>query len=1140
MALCLALLATGCSEDSLRSPNDNVDSRLPITLSAAYPALTRASDAGFEDGNQMGVFVLDYSDNSRQDINGDDVHAANVRFKFNGNDNTWSGASTLYWTSNDTPADIIGYYPFVSSIDNPSSVPFSISRQQDQTGDDNQMGGYEASDFLWAKAEKVMPTDSKVDLTFQHKMAGIRVTLQEGTGFADGEWAQLEKVIVVPGILPNANINLANGEVGEASGSRISVVPYKYNSDWRAVVVPQSVPAGSNVIDITVDGVSYHLVKAEAITYVSGKLNSFTITVDKRSGNDGYEFKLTDEAITAWIDDVEFRDGIMRDYVVVNIEKRGTFSECIQKMGLKDAEIANIKIVGELDEQDFQYIRENLTYMKSLNLYDSEVFSENQSSIIPPNALSGLGQLNHIVFPKHLTIIGSCAFSGCGLMGDLIIPEGVTHIGTNDSLSGIAGHWGGGAGVFTDCFSLVGSLSLPSTLKFIEIAAFCRTSLSGELIIPESVRFIGAIAFDSTDFTSDLSLPSNIEEIGSGAFFRVPLTGNLVIPQGIKIIREQTFSGGDYSLLSLPEGLVEIEDEAFGGCGFKGELKLPSTIKSIGNRSFENNKFSSIIFPEKLSYMGSDCFANNSRLSGTLIIPDGITSINHGTFANCTLLDEVIIGANITKIEGDAFGQCYNLSSIIINNPEPPLLSIYHWDSYNKDAFWNIPKDNFTLQVPEQSIELYSQSSGWKEFKRIAAYSNFVCRPSNACALTTEHQEYLVLNSDGAWEITHCPDWCSVSQSSGNGKTQLNLTIKEMSKGSGNRSDYVEFSLKGTEYTTRCTVNQYDYEYDEDECIELQRKTKGNGNGVDVVFLGDGFDAKAISEGSFISLVEEQMDAFFGIEPYSTYQEYFNVYACISLSQETGVNTANTWRNTKFNTIYADGNLIHDDIDAVFDYAIDKTPLTKQKLPESIIIMSLNSDEYGGATSMTWNGSTISICSRSSDPYPMDTRGIVQHEACGHGFGKLAEERIVANRYLHTHEKNHINNMLERGWYQNISLSGKMAEVPWSHFIFDSRYSVSVDVYEGAFGVARGVFRSELNSCMNYGIPYFNAISRQEIMKRILDYSGEGFSMEKFYATDSDKWGSTGSTRAAMPDAGNTYVGSGMHHPVRIVKSKKY
>ena len=233
-------------------------------------------------------------------------------------------------------------------------------------------------------------------------------------------------------------------------------------------------------------------------------------------------------------------------------------------------------------------------------------------------------------------------------------------------------------------------------------------------------------------------------------------------------------------------------------------------------------------------------------------------------------------------------------------------------------------------------------------------------------------------------------------------------------------------------------------------------------------------------------------------------------------------------------------NIYLQDESVVFEYAVANSPLTVNRMPQSLIIVSLNNDEYGSGTTITENGSTLSICCPSRNSYPMDTRGIIQHEACGHGFGKLAEERVVKNKYISDNEKSVVINAQSRGWFQNISLSGKASEVWWNTLIYDPRYSNSVDIFEGAYGKTRGVYRAEINSCMNYGIPYFSAPARLDLMRRILEYSGEGFTMETFYATDSDKWGSTGTTRAAVPDASNGYVNSGMHHPVRIVKSKKY
>lgn len=1123
---------SACNDERIWSPSET-EPGTPIMIKAAYPTHSRASDAGFENGDRMGVYILDYVDGNPESIT-DEPHGKNVRYTFNGNDNFWTPAVELYWSSAETPADIIGYYPFVSSIEDEESVPFIIERRQDLSGTETSLGGYEASDFLWGKAVKVAPTADRVDLTLRHLMAGVRITLVEGTGFATDEWNLVDKKVLIPDIIPDATVNLSTGGVTPGDQPPLSITPLSYNGDWRGIVVPQTVSAGNGVISITVGGVSYTLTKNEPLTYASGKLHTFTVTVNKRQDTGKYEFLLTDEAITPWIDSEDFRDGIMREYVIVEVGQRGTLKECVELAGYDPEDVINLKIKGEIDEEDYRYMRDELTLLKSLNLYDCVSYSETIQDMIPEEAFANKDMLTHIIFPRYIKVIGHGAFYGTGLIGDLILPEGLTNLGDNDSAEFSYRR----NGVFAECKSLVGNLYLPSTLRFIEAATFYRTPLTGELTIPGNVRFIGSSAFEASKFSGTLSLPDNLECVGMYAFRYVPFAGNLVIPQGIKKIREATFEGGRYNLLELHEGLEEIERDAFNGCGIKGELKLPSTLRAIEDYAFAENKFSSIIFPNGIRIIGVGAFKGNSRLSGSIAIPEKITSINARLFEGCNLLEEIIIGENVTRIEGNSFGKCYNLTSVVVNNPEPPFMTLDYWDSEVRDPFYGVPKDNFTLQVPAQSVDDYRNADGWKEFKRIAAYSNFVCRPSTACALTTRHHETLVLNSGGDWEVTHIPSWCSVNKNAGSGKTELTLTVNEMPKGSGNREDYVEFAMKGTDFTTRCTVCQYDYEYDEDQCITLQQATRGDG--IDILFVGDGFDGEAISDGKYMDLVNEQMEAFFGLPPYSTYRDYFNVYACVCLSQETGVNTASTWRNTRFNTLFAGGMLMHDDIDAVFDYAVRHSPLKSEDMWKSLVIMSLNSDEYGSATTMTWNGSAVAICSSSSDPYPMDTRGIVQHEAGGHAFGKLAEERINQNRYPSNGELQQINDNNVKGWWLNISTTGRMADVPWSHFILDQRYSDRVDVFEGGYGVARGVFRSEINSCMNYGIPYYNAISRQEITRRILEYSGEGFSMDRFYAEDSDKWGSTGSSRAVKLSDADSYSASGLHRPVRIVKSNKY
>jgi hypothetical protein len=90
------------------------------------------------------------------------------------------------------------------------------------------------------------------------------------------------------------------------------------------------------------------------------------------------------------------------------------------------------------------------------------------------------------------------------------------------------------------------------------------------------------------------------------------------------------------------------------------------------------------------------------------------------------------------------------------------------------------------------------------------------------------------------------------------------------------------------------------------------------------------------------------------------------------------------------------------------------------------------------------------------------------------------------------------------GFYDNVSLEGSVYDVPWSHMLFDPQYSNTVDVYEGAYYHTRGAFRSEPSSCMNNNIPYYNAISREAMVKRIKKYAGEEYSFEEFKANDKE------------------------------------
>ena len=1110
-------MMVSCSDETGLSVDS--DSNMPISISAEYPVKgvsTRATDNGFQDGDAVGVFVVDYNlDGTPGELLMKGNRADNVRFDFNGA--IWTANYQIYWANKNTSADFYGYYPFNADMQSVTEYDFSVYANQDGTTADKS--NYEQSDLLWAKAEKVQPTTDCIQLRYRHLMAGITVQLQMGTGFEASEWAQLEKTVLIDNVVTGSTVNLQTGEVSIKEGTEAcAVTPLIYNNNvWRAVVIPQTIAAGKRVLNITVDGKNYGLVKNEAVQFVSGKMHNFTVTVNRNTSTGEYTFELSADDIVAWIDDADLHEGLVRQYIIVNVSEPGTISKVIAERGLEPAKIEALKITGNINGDDLRWVKEHCTHIADYNLAKAIIDDGNLCSL-PTQTM------RHFVFPeKSVVRIGDGCFDRAhGLNYQTIsFPEGIVYIDGS---------------AFTES-KFIGELRLPNTLRYL-YNGIHWSNFTGDLHLPEGI--IEATA-PYGNFSGSLYFPPSLKNI-TGDWGYGDMTGTIAIPRFMTKLHNFVFEGTGCSNVEFHDGITEIGDAAFRESNIGGELVFPPHLKRIGKEAFMTIKASKIIFNDELEiiedglYNFAGAFSNNPYLSGTITLPKNVARIPKGCFRNCSGITGLVIPANVDIIEEIAFEGCNGIGSIVCEGTEPPVLG--------NNAFNGVNKDNFTVEVPKGCVDKYKEADGWKEFKRIAEYSNFVCRPAQANALNKAHSENLVLNADGAWTVKSVPDWVRLSKTSGDGKTEIQLTFMEMPHGDGDRLDRIVFEMDGHE--TYCDVSQYDYEYEEDGYVTLQ--THSQGNGIDIVFMGDGWNGESISNGEYLSMVREQMEYFFGVEPYKSHRDYFNVYVTFPLSQEKGVNTMHTYVNNRFGTLYGyDGgmctsNQLLTETDEVFKYAVEHSPLKESDRWKSQLILIPNSNEYEGITYYDGN-CALSICPPSERPYPQDTRGVVQHEACGHGFGKLGDENIVKQAWATPDILSIINDNHGRGWMQNLSTTSKMSQVAWKDFIYDLRYSDQVDVFEGGYGYMRGVFRCENNSCMNYGIPYFNAISRLDIMRRIRDYSGTGFSMDYFYAHDTNKWGDRdGMTRSGANYAslkGNSITGSNTHRAPQTVNAKK-
>jgi hypothetical protein len=1108
LALAVVVLS-GCSDSDLFEPTYPLGDEISVRGEIMHNNVSRANDAGFADKDGIGVFIVDrtMTDNMSNTLALIGNHADNVCYTYTASSDSWSSTATLYWNDKTTHIDAIGYYPYNLYLASVDAYDISIHENQNELIASNSgQSGYEASDFLWAKDEDVAP-GSSINLKFKHVMAGIDVRLIEGDNFDDGEWSSLSKAVVVKNVCTNASIDLSTGVVTVPLASTKSSVIAALNEedDFRAVIPAQSVTVGTDLIGITVGENGYNFKRSDLMTYTSGKLHKFTIQVDKQPQGD-YKFTLLSEAITAWDSDLISHNGQSRIYTIVNCEKEGGLKEALERDNINLTKLRNLKITGRLTMSDFETIR-NIPYLESINLYDCKLVDckytvpemdaewdlrekEHYDDCIPSEAFYGMQHLSFVEFPKVLKRIGALAFRGTALTGSLRIPEGVTHIGRDAFLNWDAG--------FEIIMSLCGELVLPSTLEYIGHTAFRNNEFTGRLVLPENLKELHWNAFQECKYlTGEIHLPSNMT-VCEGAFGDCKnLTGVVVIPPCMTTV--SGFDNTSITGVKLHSGVKVI-----GECAFKNTkittINLPEGLLQIGTEAFASSQLCDITFPSTLQILTERAFFNCQMLQDTIKIPESIEIIENNVFNGCRMVESIILPSKLTRIKDSAFENCYSLNHIYCKATTPPEIS--------NNTFNGVAKDNFSVEVPESSVAAYRSDSHWNEFKRITSYSNFVARPSFANVLNKGGVRTVILNADNNWSVVDKPSWANVSPTSGYKKTELTITIDAMSHGSDERHGQITFQLSDG-HTTTYDIGQYDYEYDEDQQITLQQATVGSG--VDIFIVGDGYNAIDISNGTYLSDLQTEMKYFFDVEPYKTYKNYFNVYTAVALSNESGIGTLNTLRDIKFNSCVGDGlsleTRLTGETGEVVTYA--KQNVSSIKSTDNLTaILLLNTDNSDGITMINPYGPCVALCTRGGG------RAICQHEACGHAFGKFADEYVYHKAYInkcgcidgcgHVAE---LQAAQATGIFQNVSLSGKYSDVPWRHLIFHDKYSSYVDIYEGAYFHSNGVFRSESECCMSYNMPYFSAWCRELIVRRIMQISGQQWSFENFVANDNNSVG---------------------------------
>ena len=240
-----------------------------------------------------------------------------------------------------------------------------------------------------------------------------------------------------------------------------------------------------------------------------------------------------------------------------------------------------------------------------------------------------------------------------------------------------------------------------------------------------SVTSIGNYAFEFCSGLTNVTIPNSVTTIGDYAFYECSGLTSVTIGNSVTSIGEGAFGTcTGLTSVTIPNSVISIGFVAFTGCSGLTSIEIPNSVTSIGYAAFAycSGLMSVVVKNGNTVYDSRDnCNAiietsTNTLISGckNTIIPNNVTSIGLGAFYFCSNLTSVTIPNSVTSIGPGAFGTCTGLTSITCKAVVPPICG--------DNAFEGVDK-SIPVYVPDNNVEAYKATKGWKEFYYIVGLS---------------------------------------------------------------------------------------------------------------------------------------------------------------------------------------------------------------------------------------------------------------------------------------------------------------------------------------------------------------------------------------------------------------------------------
>ena len=246
----LTAAVSSCSHDeALPDAEDNAN--IVEDLNILHPSRLNAEGTaeGFAENAKVGLFMTESL--SPLQVSGNYMNNELLTKK----GNQWASSRTLNWGQGNYT--IYAYYPYCKDIPSVDNMPFSVSLNQNSPASASQLGGYEASDFLWATKKNVAASNEKVNLQFSHRMSKIMVELVKGPDYSGEIPADAE--VYIHNTVTDAVIDMSAGVVARNKYATAKTLRAKNlgNNKHAAIIVPQRIDNRQPLVEVIMKGVSY-------------------------------------------------------------------------------------------------------------------------------------------------------------------------------------------------------------------------------------------------------------------------------------------------------------------------------------------------------------------------------------------------------------------------------------------------------------------------------------------------------------------------------------------------------------------------------------------------------------------------------------------------------------------------------------------------------------------------------------------------------------------------------------------------------------------------------------------------------------------------------------------------------------------